>query len=100
MCYDPVRDRIVLFGGGNPVKNSRTWEFDGDTWAERFPPSASPSDRGSVGMAYDEPRRNVVVFGGRENHPELGDLSKADTWIYAATDLAESTFTEDKALIG
>jgi len=38
--YDPLRDRIVLFGGvnNNPQRIlGDLWEFDGTRWTEKHP---------------------------------------------------------------
>src|SRR5688500_13658039 len=38
LAYDPVRARIVLFGGRRPDQQALfgdVWEFDGATWAQR-----------------------------------------------------------------
>jgi hypothetical protein len=35
MAYDPVRSRIVVFGGYDGRNNlNDTWEFDGSSWAQ------------------------------------------------------------------
>ncbi|MFQ5507494.1 MAG: kelch repeat-containing protein, partial [Planctomycetota bacterium] len=62
MAYDPIRKRVVLFGGFfgplTPVKVAGrvyfddTWEWDGKTWQPRRP-LHSPSPRNGHGMAYD-----------------------------------------------
>jgi hypothetical protein len=40
MGYDPLRDRIVLFGGVNTNPQhilGDLWEFDGTRWTEKHP---------------------------------------------------------------
>ena len=78
MAYDGDRGRVVLFGGtyeGIPYDDP--WEWDGNTWIEREPPTSPPprqehariqrtpptSPRGSIGhaMAFDGYRGRVVL---------------------------------------
>ena len=82
MVYDTVRQRVVLFGGLTPDGVSdQTWEFDGDTWEQRFPPHSPPA-RDSAQLAYDPNRRRVVLFGGEDP----SKVALADTWEYDGTD--------------
>ena len=78
MAFDSRREVTVMFGAGNGDR--KTWEFDGERWASRTTPN-SPSARGEHGMAYDEDRGVVVLFGGRDSS---GDLE--DTWEYDGND--------------
>jgi hypothetical protein len=69
MAYDAARQRVVLFGGQIEQTLSvlsDTWEWDGTTWAQRFP-SRSPSARnGHYAMAYDAAHQRVVLTGAGE----------------------------------
>ena len=84
MVHDPVRDRIVMFGGrgGTGINGqllNETWEFDGTTWAQIATPSA-PSARQWYGMTYDAARGTIVLYGGQI----AGILFDSDeTWEYA-----------------
>jgi hypothetical protein len=74
MAFDPITDRIVLFGGdGAAGRLNDTWLFDGTTWTQVFP-ATSPPVRAGHPMAFDPIRRRVVMFGGWST----GMLS--DTW--------------------
>jgi cysteine-rich repeat protein len=55
--YDPVRGRVVLFGGGE------TWEWDGATWTERDP-NHTQAIRTDFSMAFNPFRGRVTEFGG------------------------------------
>src|SRR5262249_12807729 len=62
MAYDPLLQRVVLFG--RSLANApETWEWDGTTWLQRQP-AASPPVRAGHAMTFDEVRGRVVVFGG------------------------------------
>ncbi len=76
MAYDSARGRTVLFGGTDG--QSQTWEWDGHTWAQRFPSNVPPSRAGHA-MAYDRARGVTVMFGGTQTNP-LGD-----TWEWNGT---------------
>lgn len=85
MVYDPLRKRIVLYGGeGDHVGDDaslvdRVWEYDGATWSKRAEIANVPPPRSFASMTYDTKRARVVLHGG------LGELGRAhfsDTWEY------------------
>lgn len=81
MAYDPVRQRVILFGGF-PTGGTRlgdTWEWDGTTWVQRTPMS-SPSARSGHRMAWDPVRNVIVLFGGRIDG--TGSFYQSDTWTW------------------
>lgn len=79
MAYDPLRQKVVLFGGRNSGgKLADTWEFDGNGWTQRAPASA-PSARDNHGMAFDVHTGRVLLFGGHAAVP------MADTWSWDGT---------------
>ena len=85
MVYDPVRRKVVVFGGmglragASPAPLfGDTWEFDGSTWTLR--PVAGPPARLGAGVAYDSKRALVILFGGA-NHERVFD----DLWSWDGT---------------
>ncbi len=89
MAYDVARQQVVLFGGwdrvgGGPTND--TWVWDGTDWNQKQV-STSPPSRGAFGMAYDEARAVVVVFGGLPaSYRTLGD-----TWEWDGVNWTEKT---------
>ncbi len=78
MVADPVRGRVVAFGGNStlPVEyRDETWEWDGSSWTRMNTP-IRPSPRQAAAMAWDPTRRAIVLFGGRG--PDNTDYD--DTW--------------------
>ncbi len=63
MAFDPIRHRVVLFGGRNPTYRGDTWEWDGTAWTQVS--SSGPSARIAAAAAFDPGRSSVVLFGGR-----------------------------------
>jgi hypothetical protein len=61
LAYDPVRARVLLFGGA--VFAADTWEWDGSAWIQRAPDQAPPDRRGGA-LAYDARGHQMVLFGG------------------------------------
>lgn len=81
LAWDPLRKRAVLFGGlDGPSVGGRefddTWEFDGTSWTQSLPPF-HPTPRDAHGLAFDESRGEVVLFGGWP--------SSNDTWTWNGT---------------
>lgn len=73
MAYDPIRQKILLFGGvGNGVGFNDTWFWDGTNWSQQFP-TTNPPVRDGQSMVYDAGRQEILMFGGT-------DLN--DTWVW------------------
>jgi len=92
MVWDDTRGRIVLFGGRNANGTAYladTWEFDGSSWHQRFPPSSPPA-RAHHAMAFDETRGVTVLFGGDKDPVNNGQYY-ADTWEWDGTTWTERT---------
>jgi hypothetical protein len=81
MVFDTTRNIAVLFGGV-AIEQRRffddLWEWDGVRWRQVQLTGERPEARHSFGMAYDQLRREVVLFGGfSANREALGD-----TWVW------------------
>jgi hypothetical protein len=85
MVYDPVRHRLILFGGSDPMGQSLgdTWEFDGTAWTQATP-IVSPPARQSSAMVFVTTRGKPLLYGG------AGAVTYDDTWEY---DAAASTWS-------
>ena len=83
---DPVRGRVVLFGGGSFELTNDTWEWDGTTW-RRFFPRHSPSPRAGAKMVYDPVGGRMILFGGVL---DFSDWSlSGETWAWDGHDWTE-----------
>src|SRR5438034_9927579 len=83
--YDPVRDRMIVFGGFAVTARSEVWalELSGSpAWHQLSPSGTPPPARQQHTAIYDPLRDRMIVFGGTNGSP-LGDV-----W---ALDLADST---------
>jgi len=84
MAYDPLRGKVVLYGGSNQTENNANttvWEWNGAAWTQATLPN-SPRPRNYSSMAYHNASGYVVMFGGLgspNNTPYLDD-----TWLYGA----------------
>ena len=81
--YDPVRDRMVLYGGqGGPIDPSsdlRYLNFAGFVgWSLIAPFGLRPPGRAGHSAIYDPVRDRMIVFGGSGLGPEVWALSLAD----------------------
>jgi cysteine-rich repeat protein len=85
LAYDPLRQRVLLFGGFAGVALADTWEWDGSAWA-RLEPERSPPARSDASIAYDAARRRIVMFGGASN----GGFRR-DTWEWDGVRWIERT---------
>lgn len=91
MAWDPVRRRIMMFGGTNDdfMTNAELWEWDGaaGTWTNLTPaqrPTAWPSPREGHAMAYDPTRGRLMVVSG---YTPAGEAAIADdVWEWNSAD--------------
>lgn len=85
--YDPVRKVTVVFGGRasepEPMFGD-TWEWDGVTWTQKFPPQ-SPSPRSGFGMTYSPLHGGVVLYGGQVGSTPVDVTANAEAWKYDGT---------------
>jgi len=79
--YDPVRHRMVVFGGRDvhSVFND-TWAFDlsAQTWARLDDGSAGPPPRYAHALAYDAATDRMVVYGGEDGSSKTLN----DVWAF------------------
>jgi len=68
MYYDPVVQKVILFGGYKDTfpHFSDTWEYNysSNTWSE-LNPSINPSGRYGSKIVYDPINQRAILFGGR-----------------------------------
>jgi hypothetical protein len=76
--YDPVRDRMVVFGGYDGVHHlNDVWALSlagTPTWTELTPSGTPPSGRRYHSAIYDPVRDRMVVFGGYTGEGYLNDV--------------------------
>jgi len=78
MAYDPVSQKIVLFGGvGSAGYLGDTWTFDGTNWTQENP-AVAPPGRTSGNMTYDRATKKLVLFGGYAGNGQYLN----DTWLW------------------
>jgi hypothetical protein len=88
--YDPVRDRMIVFGGydHNGTYQSDVWELtlsDPPTWNLLQPSGIGPSARPYHSAIYDPIKDRVVIYGGSSSGFPLSDawslwLSPTPSW--------------------
>jgi N-acetylneuraminic acid mutarotase len=87
MIWDPVRKRIVLFGGEMPFMNTYgdTWEFYNKKW-HKVHTNHHPHARTGIGLTYYKPIGKCVLFGG-VGYSEYGSpIYYNDIWEYDGND--------------
>lgn len=84
--YDPIRQRIVMFGGTTgtplfeqPVFYDDTWEWDGERWTQVAPPTTPDGFQGEA--AFHPVMGKVVLLMGNAVAGEVDD-----TYTYDGTD--------------
>jgi hypothetical protein len=94
--YDPVRDRMILFGGntGSGPYLSDVWTLSlsgTPSWTQLTPAGMPPSGRFVPSMIYDPVRDRLLVFGGTSAGPTYYNevwqlaLSGTPTWSLVTT---------------
>jgi hypothetical protein len=87
MAWDATRGQVLLFdwtGGGMPPELNELWAWDGANWA-RLSISSAPSGVAQYpgAMAYDSPRKSLVLFGHVGSTPT--------TWTFDGTTWSKSS---------
>jgi hypothetical protein len=82
--YDPVRDRMVVFGGdggfGNLLRDTWSlWLSPSPRWERIVPNGSLPTIRYGHSAIYDRWRDRMLVFGGSGPSNDLWALTFADT---------------------
>lgn len=88
MVYDPVRDRMITFGG-HPDYLNDTWALNlsgAPSWAQVSPVGPPPPARWGHSLIYDPVGDRVIVFGGIGLSGNLNDvwalnLATTPTWV-------------------
>ena len=86
--YDPVRDRMVVFGGYSGSYLNDVWVLSlasTPAWTQLTPSGMPPTGRYFHSAIYDPVRDRMLVFGGSSGASGLGDvwalsLAGASTW--------------------
>jgi hypothetical protein len=66
MVYDPVRDRLVVFGGSGPLGDLWALDLsDVPRWTPLAPTGAAPTARAGHSAIYDPVQDRMIVFGGQ-----------------------------------
>jgi cysteine-rich repeat protein len=90
IAYDPIRKRVVLFGGFAAQDVDReTWEWDGHAWSRREP-AVAPTRRSHPALAWDPSSKRVLLFGGTTRE-QAADVLAHDTWTWDGTTWTEVT---------
>jgi hypothetical protein len=99
--YDPVRDRVLVFGGCEFDTYGSVWELTlGDTvrWRELVPEGSGPANRRSHSTVYDPVRDRLIVYGGdTQRFWGTGSVLLDDVW---ALQLADSVHWEPVTMDG
>ncbi len=84
IAYDPLRDRVLLYGGltsaGRPTD---TWEWDGQRW--RLLSETGPEIVGERSMAFDPSIGRIILFDGRTGRPSKTWVWTGHIWLLIAT---------------
>ena len=86
MIYDPVRDRLILFGGNSnpnglnltPLDDTYSFDLKTNTWT-KHDIARKPSARLYHAMTYDPVKDQAVIFSGGDENAFLGPFF-SDIW--------------------
>ena len=106
--YDPVGDRIVVFGGSDAGgRRNDAWGLSlsgTPAWSEIAPAGVLPAPREGHSAIYDPMRSHMVVFGGTDATSVLDDvwalsLSGAPSWVDVLGAAAQRVARSDHSAI-
>jgi hypothetical protein len=91
LAWDPVRRRILLFGGltltfPDGARND-LWEWDGTAWSPVDTAGTPPPGRSDFAMAWDAQGAELVVHGGHDGTGFVGTVhalrttGQTPTWV-------------------
>lgn len=92
LVRDTQRNRLVTFGGRSPtvsVSANDTYVWNGSGWLQ-VTAATVPPPRHLYGMAYDQRRDRVVLFGGRGNLTTFDDTWEFDGLEWRHVDTVEA----------
>lgn len=77
MAYDPLTQKIVLYGGTDATNTTldETWVFDGNGWSKMNIPSTL-GGRAGASMFFDKTLNRMLLFGGYQNGVYYNDMSE------------------------
>jgi hypothetical protein len=109
--YDPLRDRMVVFGGSNGADyygaQNNLWELtltDSTVWHRLSAPDSLPWDsatatapkpRRTMATVYDPMRDRMIVFGGFDALTNYDSSFLNDTWALSLGDLTWQRLAPD-----
>jgi N-acetylneuraminic acid mutarotase len=91
MAYDPVGDKLIVFGGyDGKTYYGDLWAYDltRNAWNTLTPTGAAPAARHGNSLVYDPQSKKMILFGGYN-----GSTQYNDTWAY---DPAANSWTDLK----
>lgn len=75
--YDPLRDRLIVFGGFDGSNRNDTWALDLaplPRWTRLLPEGDTPPGRSGHVAVYDPVRDRIVISGGTTGGTHLDDV--------------------------
>ena len=108
MAFDPVRRKVILFGGSTATDGvtakvlNDLWEWDGRDWKQIATPVA-PKPRMGASMATCRTRNRVVLFGGSDRWALIGLVPMGETWEWDGSQWQQkfpANSVDDRALAG
>lgn len=76
--FDPVRNRMLVFGGFHGARTNELWELSlggAPRWTQLSTSELPPAPRHSMTATYDGRRNEMIVFGGWS-----GNSPSSETW--------------------
>ncbi len=91
MAYDPATSTIVMYGGNQPLGESRpiddTWTWNGTAWTEQHP-ATTPGGCTAGQLAYEAATTQMILFCVREQQDRSG-IWTVTTWAWNGTTWAQ-----------